>query len=48
MARPAAGDRRAAADPLGDRDVDVLEDREPAEQAVDLKRASDTELHPLR
>ena len=43
--RPEHG--RGGADPLGDRDVDVLQHREPAEQPVDLERARDAELDPL-
>ena len=40
--RPEHGRRRA--DALGDREVDVLEHREPAEQPVDLERPGDAEL----
>ena len=36
--------RVAGAEPLGDRDVDVLQHREPAEQPVDLEGARDAEL----
>ena len=34
----------AGAEPLGDRDVDVLQHREAAEQPVDLEGARDAEL----
>ena len=37
---------RRRADPLGDRDIDVLQHREPAEQPVDLEGAGDAELDP--
>ena len=42
-----ASHRRRGADALGDRDVDVLQHREPAEQPVDLEGARDAELDPL-
>ena len=38
---------RRGADALGDRDVDVLQHREAAEQPVDLEGAGDAELDPL-
>ena len=44
--RPEHG--RGRADPLGDRDVDVFQHREPPEQPVDLERPSDTELDSRR
>ena len=43
--RPDHGGGRA--DPLGDGDVDVLEDRESAEQPVDLEGACDPKLDPF-
>ena len=43
--RPQHGRRRA--DALGDRDVDVLQHREAAEQPVDLEGARDAELDAL-
>jgi len=39
--------RRCGADTLGDRHVDVFQDREAAEQPVDLKGAGDAELDAL-
>ena len=43
--RPEHG--RGRPDPLGDRDVDVFQHREPAEQPVDLERPGDAELDPF-
>ena len=43
--RPEHGRRRA--DALGDRDIDVLQHREAAEQPVDLEGAGDAELDAL-
>ena len=44
--RPEHG--RSRADPLGDRDVDVLQHGQPAEQPVDLERPAEAELDALR
>src|SRR4029450_4440395 len=40
--------RRGCADPFGDRDAHIFENRKPAEQTVDLERPGDAELDPLR
>ena len=39
--------RGRGAEPLGHRDIDVLQHREPAEQPVDLEGAGDAELDAL-
>ena len=38
---------RGGADALGDREVDVVQHREPAEQPIDLEGARDAELDPF-